>query len=53
VVPACAFEIRTAAGSLVFSGDTTRSEAFVAALNTIPDLRHLIVETHDWHGIVQ
>lgn len=45
VVPACGFEIRTAAGSLVFSGDTTRSKAFVAALNAIPNLRHLIVET--------
>ena len=45
VVPACGFEIRTSGGSLVFSGDTTRSEAFVAALNTITDLRHLIVET--------
>ena len=45
VVPACGFEIRTPAGSLVFSGDTTRSEAFVAALNTLPNLRHLIVET--------
>jgi ribonuclease BN (tRNA processing enzyme) len=45
VVPACGFQIRTPAGSLAFSGDTGRSEAFVAALNAIPDLRHLIVET--------
>jgi ribonuclease BN (tRNA processing enzyme) len=45
VVPACAIQIRTSAGSLVFSGDTTRSDAFVAALNTVADLRHLIVET--------
>lgn len=45
VVPACAFHLATAAGSLVFSGDTTRSEAFIAALNAIPDLRHLIVDT--------
>ena len=45
VVPACGIQIRTPAGSLVFSGDTTRSDAFVAALNAIPDLRHLIVET--------
>jgi ribonuclease BN (tRNA processing enzyme) len=29
----------------VFSGDTTHSEAFVAAVNAIPDLRHLIIET--------
>ncbi|MGA9162935.1 MAG: 3',5'-cyclic-nucleotide phosphodiesterase [Thiobacillus sp.] len=45
VVPACGFQIRTPVGSLVFSGDTSRSAAFVAALNAIPDLRHLIVET--------
>lgn len=45
VVPACGIQIHTAAGSLVFSGDTTHSDAFVAALNGIPDLRHLIVET--------
>ncbi|HWR75701.1 MAG TPA: 3',5'-cyclic-nucleotide phosphodiesterase [Thiobacillus sp.] len=45
VVPACGLHVATAAGSLVFSGDTTRSEAFVAALNAIPDLRHLIIET--------
>lgn len=45
VVPACGLRIRTPAGSLVFSGDTTHSDAFVAALNAIPDLRHLIVET--------
>ncbi|MDO9007514.1 MAG: 3',5'-cyclic-nucleotide phosphodiesterase [Thiobacillus sp.] len=45
VGPACGLRIRTPAGSLVFSGDTTHSDAFVAALNAIPDLRHLIVET--------
>lgn len=45
VVPACGLHLATAAGSLVFSGDTTQSDAFVAALNAIPDLRHLIVET--------
>jgi ribonuclease BN (tRNA processing enzyme) len=44
-VPACGFQVETAAGSLVFSGDTTHSEAFIAALNAIPDLRHLIIET--------
>jgi ribonuclease BN (tRNA processing enzyme) len=51
-VPACGFQIRTPAGSLVFSGDTTRSEAFVAALNAIPDLRHLIVETSFENALV-
>jgi ribonuclease BN (tRNA processing enzyme) len=45
VVPACGIRLATAAGSIVFSGDTTSSEAFVAALNAIPDLRHLIIET--------
>ncbi|MDT3707504.1 MAG: 3',5'-cyclic-nucleotide phosphodiesterase [Thiobacillus sp.] len=45
VVPACGLHLSTAAGSLVFSGDTTHSDAFVAALNAIPDLRHLIIET--------
>jgi len=45
VVPACGLHLATAAGSLAFSGDTTHSEAFVAALNAIPDLRHLIIET--------
>ena len=45
VVPACGIQVSGAGGSLVFSGDTTRSEAFVEALNAIPDLRHLIIET--------
>jgi len=45
VVPACGMRLATAAGSIVFSGDTTRCAAFVAALNAIPDLRHLIIET--------
>jgi ribonuclease BN (tRNA processing enzyme) len=44
-VPACGYHVATEAGSLVFSGDTTHSEAFIAALNAIPDLRHLIIET--------
>jgi len=45
VVPACGLHVATASGSLVFSGDTTHSAPFVAALNAIPDLRHLIIET--------
>ncbi|HMM47610.1 MAG TPA: 3',5'-cyclic-nucleotide phosphodiesterase [Thiobacillaceae bacterium] len=44
VVPACGLHLATDAGSLAFSGDTTHSAAFVAALNSILDLRHLIVE---------
>lgn len=45
VVPACGLHVATESGSLAFSGDTTHSDAFVAALNAIPDLRHLIIET--------
>jgi len=45
VVPACAIQLSGVGGSLVFSGDTTTSDAFTAALNAIPDLRHLIIET--------
>lgn len=56
VVPACGLHVATAAGSLAFSGDTTRSAEFVAALNAIPDLRHLIIETsfeNELAGIAQ
>jgi ribonuclease BN (tRNA processing enzyme) len=52
VVPACGIHLATAAGSLVFSGDTTHSDAFVAALNAIPDLRHLIIETSFENALV-
>jgi hypothetical protein len=45
VVPACGLQVSVAGGSLAFSGDTTRSEPLIAALNAIPDLRHLIIET--------
>ena len=45
VVPACGVHIATSGGSFVFSGDTGRSEGLVRALNTLPDLRHLIIET--------
>ena len=52
VVPACGIHLATAAGSLVFSGDTTRSEAFVSALNAIADLRHLIIDTSFENALV-
>jgi ribonuclease BN (tRNA processing enzyme) len=52
VVPACALHVSVAAGSLVFSGDTTHSDALVAALNAIPDLRHLIIETSFENALV-
>ena len=45
VVPACGIHVAGKGGSLVFSGDTTHSEALVHALNSIADLRHLIIET--------
>ncbi|HMV18589.1 MAG TPA: 3',5'-cyclic-nucleotide phosphodiesterase [Zoogloea sp.] len=44
-VPAVAYRLACAHGSLVFSGDTTYSEPLIAAINEIPDLRYLIVET--------
>ncbi len=53
VVPACGIHLATSAGSLVFSGDTTHSDAFVAALNAIPDLRHLIIETSFENELVE
>ena len=53
VVPACGLQVSVAGGSLVFSGDTTSSEAFVAALNAIPDLRHLIIETSFENALVE
>jgi ribonuclease BN (tRNA processing enzyme) len=53
VVPACGLHVATAAGSLVFSGDTTHSDAFIAALNAIPDLRHLIIETSFENELVE
>lgn len=52
VVPACGIQVSVAGGSLVFSGDTTHSEAFVTALNAIPDLRHLIIETSFENALV-
>jgi len=52
VVPACGIHLATEAGSLVFSGDTTHSDAFIAALNAVPDLRHLIIETSFENALV-
>lgn len=45
VVPACGMHIATPGGSFVFSGDTGHSEGLIHALNALPDLRHLIIET--------
>lgn len=44
-VPALAFHLSGGEGSLVFSGDTTRCDAFWDAVNAIPDLKYLIIET--------
>jgi ribonuclease BN (tRNA processing enzyme) len=52
VVPACGLHVATQAGGLVFSGDTTHSDDFIRALNAIPDLRHLIVETSFENALV-
>jgi ribonuclease BN (tRNA processing enzyme) len=45
VVPACGLHVASSGGSLVFTGDTTHSDAMIEALNGIADLRHLIIET--------
>ena len=45
VVPTVGFRIDSGAASLVFSGDTTTNDALWEAVNRIPDLRYLIVET--------
>jgi ribonuclease BN (tRNA processing enzyme) len=44
-VPALAYQVRCAAGSLVFSGDTGPHEPFWREVNRIDDLRYLIIET--------
>lgn len=45
VVPAVGFRVDSGAASLVFSGDTTSCDALWQAVNAIPNLRYLIVET--------
>ena len=45
VVPAVGFWIDSGKASLVFSGDTTTCDALWQAVNRIPNLRYLIVET--------
>jgi len=44
-VPAVGYRLDSGAASLVFSGDTTHSEAFWDAVDAIDNLRHLIMET--------
>lgn len=45
VVPAVGFHLASGDGSLVFTGDTTVCDELWEAVNRIPDLRYLIVET--------
>jgi ribonuclease BN (tRNA processing enzyme) len=45
VVPACGYRITGKTGSMVFTGDTTSSDALMHALNDMDDLRDLIIET--------
>lgn len=45
VVPAVGFLLDSGAASLAFSGDTTACDAFWRVVNTIDNLKYLIVET--------
>jgi cAMP phosphodiesterase len=44
-VPAVAFHLSSAEASLVFSGDTSPTDEFWQIVNSVPDLRYLIIET--------
>lgn len=44
-VPACGYKISNGVRSLVFTGDTTRSDALMHTLNDMNDLGDLIIET--------
>ena len=44
-VPAVGYHLQSDTGSLVFSGDTTSFDAFWSYLNSIEDLRYLLIET--------
>lgn len=44
-VPACGYKLSNAIRSLVFTGDTTRSDALMHTLNEMDDLSNLIIET--------
>jgi len=45
VVPAVGYLVRGARGHLLFSGDTTETDAFWQVANDTADLNHLIIET--------
>lgn len=44
-VPALGYQLSTARGALVFSGDTSPNDEFWRIVNTVRDLRVLIIET--------
>lgn len=44
-IPAVAYALDSGEGQLVFSGDTTFSPNLIEAINTLPALRHLVIET--------
>ena len=44
-VPACGYRLSSPSRSLVFTGDTTRSDALMHTLNDMDDLGDLIIET--------
>ncbi len=53
-VPAEAYCLDSGDGQLVFSGDTTYCPELIAAINSLPALRHLIIETafaNEQHGL--
>src|SRR6202022_3265764 len=45
VVPAVGYQIDSGKASLVFTGDTTTNDALWERVNTIDNLRYLIIET--------
>jgi ribonuclease BN (tRNA processing enzyme) len=50
-VPACGYRLSSGSRSLVFTGDTTRSEALLHTLNEMADLSDLIIETSFENGL--
>lgn len=50
-VPACGYRLSNGRRSLVFTGDTTRSEALMHTLNEMNDLGDLIIETSFENGL--
>lgn len=45
VVDALSYVVESSSGAIAFSGDTGYSEEFIQFLNTIPKLKHLLIET--------